>query len=126
MTSHNDKHSEAAQLIRALCESAIGLNGAWSRKNAEWLRDLALRPTPSAELSFEEELRAIAKETGKPESVEFVEKLIAAGHTPSHEQPIDIEERIRWHKSEARRLTLESIRGGQSSDIGEISDGNAR
>jgi len=36
----------------------------------------------SAELSFEEELRAIAKETGKPESVEFVEKLIAAGHTP--------------------------------------------
>jgi hypothetical protein len=38
---------------------------------------------------------------------------------PSHEQPIDIEERIRWHKSEARRLTLESIRGGQPSDIGE-------
>jgi hypothetical protein len=37
----------------------------------------------------------------------------------SHEQPIDIEERIRWHKSEARRLTLESIRGGQPSDIGE-------
>jgi hypothetical protein len=35
----------------------------------------------------------------------------------SHEQPIDIEERIRWHKSEARRLTLESIRGGQPSDI---------
>jgi hypothetical protein len=32
---------------------------------------------------------------------------------------IDIEERIRWHKSEARRLTLESIRGGQPSDIGE-------
>jgi hypothetical protein len=38
---------------------------------------------------------------------------------PSHEQPIDIEERIRWHKSEARRLTLESIRGGQPSDIGD-------
>jgi hypothetical protein len=34
---------------------------------------------------------------------------------PSHEQPIDIEERIRWHKSEARRLTLESIRNSPES-----------
>jgi hypothetical protein len=40
-----------------------------------------------------------------------------SGLNQSHEQPIDIEERIRWHKSEARRLTLESIRGGQPSDI---------
>jgi hypothetical protein len=30
-------------LIESLCESAIGLNQGWSRTNAEWLRDLALR-----------------------------------------------------------------------------------
>jgi hypothetical protein len=40
----------------------------------------------------------------------------------SHEQPIDIEERIRWHKSEARRLTLESIRGGNGSERTDSSD----
>jgi hypothetical protein len=47
------------------------------------------------------------------------EMLAPSKPVQSHEQPIDIEERIRWHKSEARRLTLESIRGGQPSDIGE-------
>jgi hypothetical protein len=38
-------------LIESLCESAIGLNQGWSRTNAEWLRDLALRGLqgPSAE-----------------------------------------------------------------------------
>jgi hypothetical protein len=103
----------------------IALQDKADFSNAEWelivsaLRALAY--PPSAGLRGEQasyRIGYVDGATGKPPQVELTgpEKALC---TPSHEQPIDIEERIRWHKSEARRLTLESIRGGQSSDIVE-------
>ena len=98
MSDSRDDKPDAAGLA-----DEIALQDKSDFSNAEWglivsaLRALAY--PPSAELSFEEELRAIAKETGKPESVEFVEKLIAAGHTPSHVVASQIKEAI----AEARR-----------------------
>lgn len=45
---HSAERATSRVLIESLCEAAIGLNAGWSRVNAEWLRDLALKALPSS------------------------------------------------------------------------------
>jgi hypothetical protein len=107
---------------KASLDEDAKLDAALHRNAADQLAQMVVDSLPSAGLRSAESYECQIKAQHQV----IAERDATIASLRSHEQPIDIEERIRWHKSEARRLTLESIRGGQSSDIGEISDGNAR